>query len=294
MRRIWLVLLVLGSITMLFQGCTKRWEEETVEFTAPNWTSDNKIVFIKDHNIIKIVQRWAGEESNLEGSKEYLTLCEINNNGSGYREIKEICRSEHHALSIGINATSTIGEWVVFDLRDEDDSEHRICVIKRDGTGFNNTGVAGLYPDFSPDAERIVYQKKDEGLWIMNRDGNGKHKIISEGGHPACSPEGRRIAYVSDQLYVADTSGVIIYSSYGGSVVSPDWSASDTNSLMFSSSHPYWILIIHLDTGITDTLSLTGSHYVRWSPNGEQIIEYDVDGYFVINRDGTRKWYLNP
>jgi hypothetical protein len=63
---------------------------------------------------------------------------------------------------------------------------------------------------------------------------------------------------------------------------------------MASSSHPYWILIINLDNNEIDTLSLTGSHYVKWSPCGKKIIEYDAEGYYVIDTTGTNKWILKP
>jgi len=73
----------------------------------------------------------------------------------------------------------------------------------------------------------------------------------------------------------------------------PDWGSVDTNTICGSNGH--FILIIHIKTGELDSLTniegLGWGWGVKWSPNGEYFIASD-GSWFVINKDGTNKWYL--
>jgi len=294
MRKIWIVISVI-VILLMFQGCSIEVTEYT-EAKAPNWTSDGKIIFIEDYNYVKDRHSLFGTSGNIEGSYEILTLCEVNSDGTVYEEITEVARSENHAISIAINSTSSAGDWVTFDLRTEDESVHRICTIRKDGSNFNNTGIEGQHPDFSPDASRIVYQKPNQGIWIMDRDGGNDHRIISDtdASYPAYSRNGQKVCYVSDSLYVTDTSGAFL-NAFRNYIDMPDWGTLDTNAICGSNGH--FILIIDTGTGDIDSLTqisdLGWGWGVKWSPNENYFIASD-GAWFVINRDGSNKWYLQP
>ncbi len=288
MRKIWIVISVI-VIILIFQGCgseTTYWQN----WEAPNWTSDGKIVFLEDSGEQKI-NSWG----DMVGGNQTITLYEIDEDGNNLQQTGEIvsCSFESGRVLVPMS-TSSAGNWVILSIEDWRRGDHYpvVYTIKRNGDSLSEIG-SGKYPDFSPDASQIVYEKTDEGIWIMDRDGGNDHQIISDGGGVAWSPEGGRIAYVSGELFISDTLGSIL-DSLGGWKICPDWSTSDTNKLMASSSNPYWILIISLDNYEIDTLPITGSHYVKWSPDGRNIIEYDVEGYYVIDTTGTNKWILNP
>ncbi len=292
MRRVMLVLLVVIFVIM---GCVSVRESE--ECIAPNWTSDGRIIFVRDYNYVRERHIFT-DESNLEGSYEVLTLCEVGVDGRGYREIKEVSRSERYAYSIGINGVSSSGEWVVFDLREEGDKYHRICVMRRDGSVFYNTGVIGMHPDFSPDASKIVYEKPDSGIWVMDRDGSNNHCIVSDpdAKYPAWSPDDSLIAYV-----ISHTESLIVYNlntfekrifvpNEGGWFEAPDWGPVDTNAIIASVNGRGWSEIIYLLSN--EIVKDTVGWYAKWSPDGGKYICYGEKGYYVINRNGSNKWYL--
>jgi len=277
MRKIWIVI---SLIILFITGCTKTSYENVISCESPNWTSDGKVVFIIEKEVWK-TEEDIGVRSEIVSDSTW--LYEINADGSG-RENKGLLFDN---AEFGGGGLSSAGDWVVFG-----DADSNLWVVRRNGTDLQEVGE-GRKPDFSPDASQIVYEKPNQGIWIMDRDGENDHQIIANGGGVTWSPEGGRIAYVSGELFISDTLGGV-FDSLGGWKISPDWSTSNTNKLMVSSSHPYWILIINLDSHEIDTLSITGSHYVRWSPNGRNLIEYDVEGYYVTDTAGGNKWILGP
>ena len=291
-----MLLLVIALVlltTILFQSCAKTWEEETILYLAPNWTSDGKIVFIEKYELRLVIKEWLFPRKS-EIKEQKLWLWEYNSVGTGKNRIS-LLRSEESEVGYPSN-TSSAEEWVTFSISDT----REIYIINRDGTGLQKIGD-GTFPDFSPDGQKIVYQKQDEGIWIMNRNGSEDHQIISDGQDPAWSPDGGRIAYIAtssttitmDSLCIADTFGNII-NSLGEMIISPDWSLSTIDTLMACLTHPQKILKISLSPIITDTLNIPGSLYVRWAPNGQQIISADNNGFYVSNVNGSGKWYLVP
>jgi len=307
MRKIWLVLLVLVGIMMLMQGCTKRWEEEEINYMAPNWTSDGKIVFVEEKIIWKYEKPWLLDVNGWQDSKN-IWLCEINSDGTGKKRIANIFND----VLRSILSTSSAGDYVVTG----EDKHKEIWVIKRDGTGLQKVGE-GTYPDFSPDAERIVYQKKDQGIWIMNRDGSADHQIISDGQHPAWSSEGGRIAYTrsdSSGIWIADTSGSLVHSWKGDSIVYPvrgvsvgyiDWGPPDSNTVItegarISPQIEDGFIVLYLDSLQKYVFTPVKAYVYRWSPDGIRFSARDSGGYFIttfgsnysVNFDN--KWYLKP
>ena len=51
MRKIWIVISV---IFLFITGCTKTTYEERIHYESPNWTSDGKVVFIREKEVWKL------------------------------------------------------------------------------------------------------------------------------------------------------------------------------------------------------------------------------------------------
>ena len=107
----------------------------------------------------------------------------------------------------------------------------RIYSINPDGSGLRNlTSDPGddLFPDWSPDGKRIVYQHVRgtqpttvSTIYVMNADGSGKRRLagglLLKAAFPSWSPDGRRIAFIgvksagstgsSYNLYVMNSDG---------------------------------------------------------------------------------------
>ncbi len=279
-----MMIMVIVGIILLVVGCRVEYSEKiTVE--TPCWTENGKITYIKEYKKWKITYNTFGE--NAELIKNELILMECNNDGTGKEEKGLIFDDWWYPLSM-----NSSGTWIVMSVVSGDSS--RIYVMKLDGSGLQLLGE-GLYPDLSPDGSKIVYAKKNEGIWIMNRDGSGDHQIVTDttASYPAWSPEGGRIAYVSGELFISDNLGNII-DSLGGWKTSPDWSKSTLDTIMACLTHPQRILKISLVSLSIDTLNIPGSQFVRWSPSGGKIISGDIEGFYVINIDGTNKHYIEP
>jgi len=288
--------LIAGFVIVFMAGCVKRWTkliiilmifllscehwtEIDVKIHAPNWTSDNKVVFVKE------VIYWRCERippigaENAHIKKREFYLYEINADGTGLREI---CLLWDRPAG-GIGCLSSAGDWIVFS----DNKYQEIWIIKRDGTGLKKVGH-GINPDFSPDASQIVYEKPDSGIWIMNRDGTGDHCIVPDpdAKYPAWSPDDSLIAYRKFDGYIVTLNGDSVkrYASLGimdwgpkgsGLILTQDWYATS--------------IIINLYNDETDTLTFKGAS--KWSPDGTHFIGYS-GSWFVIKKDGTNKWYI--
>ncbi|MBI4722794.1 MAG: hypothetical protein HY769_07370 [Candidatus Stahlbacteria bacterium] len=243
-----LVYLLLGGF--LFGGCNCgiRTEEETY-YEAPNWTSDNKICFLELYYVAKYRSNIiTGDE--LFDEKSEVWVCEINNDGTGKKQIKEVMDADYR---VGLISSSSASNWIVFNLevRVGGNSQYKIYVIKRDGSELKEI-CSGMYPDFSPDASRIVYQKLNQGLWIMNREGSGDKQIVENvnATHPAWSSGGGRIIYEKDSLLILiDTIGNQI-GMFLEPADYPDWGPSDSNALSVGELSNYKGKIIYLFIGI--------------------------------------------
>jgi Tol biopolymer transport system component len=165
-RKIWIVISV---IVLFVTGCKKTTYEERIHYESPNWTSDGKVVFIREKEIWK-VEEDIGVRYEIVSDSTW--LYEINSDGTG-RENKGLLFTD---APFGGTGLSSAGDWVVFG-----DGNNSIWVARRNGTSLQEVGE-GRNPDFSPDASQIVYQKPDNGIWIMDRDGGNDHQIIANGG----------------------------------------------------------------------------------------------------------------
>ena len=298
MRKIWVIV---GMIALLgvFKGCGCINEYEVVRYKAPNWTSDGKIVFVKDYNFVRDQKTITGTLGNIEGSWEALILCEIDNDGSNYTEIETLAVGRDYAYSLGITNTSSAGNWVVVGMRTADSGNDEIFVIKRDGSGLQKVGT-GTYPDFSPDASKIVYEKPNQGIWIMNRDGSNDHCIVSDSSakYPAWSPDDTLIAYLYWGTYGGYSYATLIVTISGDALESYpdayfyDWMGKGTNKIyaaFYYTGGATWVTI-NVYTDEIDSTNVIHAHKSSW--DGEYIIGKDGEGYYVCKKDGTNKWYL--
>jgi len=260
--------------------------EVSIDYEAPNWTSDGKVVFIKDSNYVKIAHGAMGsEEWNVKGSKEILTLCEINSDGTGFTEKGEVLRSEDYAYALGVTGLSSAGDWVTFGI----EGLH-IYVANRDGTNVEEIGE-GTYPDFSPDASQIVYQKPNQGIWIMDRDGGNDRQIIADANakYPAWSPDDTLIAYGEWKTNIVNINGDSV-KSYAN-LVFLDWGPIDSNCVL---CQPYYGLPIVLDIVSGSAIDSLEFGAEKWSADGLRFIGRDENGYYIIDRNGYNKKYFNP
>jgi len=285
-RKIWIVIIV-SALIFILKGCGGReWEERHVNYHAPNWTSDGKIIFFEEIWIQKLKESISGPEV-IEETQNY-TMYEVDDNGANYEEIEEISSSARGFFSMV--GSSSAGNYVVFGLSNIANNDNEIWVIGRDGTGLQEVGE-GRYPDFSHDASQIVYEKPDEGIWIMDRDGENDHQIISDADakYPAWSPDDTLIAYGDWEINVVNLNGDSVKSYQ--SLVFLDWGPIDSNFVL---CQPYYGLPILLDIIsdlVVDSLEFGAE---KWSSDGNYFIGHDEGGDYVINRDGTNKWYLQP
>ena len=323
MRRVLIISIVIIGILMV-SGCVRRWKVEIVNYEAPNWTSDNKIVFMKDHYVQIFEEMPPAIAVHQAGGHEEIYICEIDADGKNYREIAKVVDRDFEVgpLPVNLSTSSSAGEWVVYYIVTDisnitnSPSDGEIWVIKRDGTGLKKISDNGLYPDLSPDGSKIVYQKPNQGIWIMNRDGTNDHQIVAdENAHnPAWSSDGGKIGYVrSDSLgiWIVDTSGVLIFSWKGDSIVKPggpggiDWGPSDHDAIISECGRLFpeyqdGFIVIYIDSLHYFFTPFKACVY-RWSANGTYFIAHDSIGHFVasfkdtfFNVNSDTKWYLKP
>ncbi len=286
MKKILAIISIIGLLGA-FAGCGRRTDEGRY-WSAPNWTSTGKIVFLEHYCIQKWEQTISGWTQ--AGGSEEINLYEIDNNGSGLRKVAEIDSSEfEYGPELAPVSTSSAGNWIVLSIEDWRRGEHYpvIYIVKRNGDSLKEVG-SGTYPDFSPDASKIVYEKPNQGIWIMNRDGSNDHCIVpdSNAKYPAWSPDDSLIGYMSGYTtYILTLNGDAV--KHYPQTHFLDWGPLNSGKiLVFYSSGEY--VAIDIISQKIDTLPLGVE---KWSPTGEYFIGRERD-WFIIKKDGTSKWYL--
>ncbi|RKZ20439.1 hypothetical protein DRQ18_06385 [bacterium] len=288
--------LLVISIFLVFAGCgnliPRYYWEVYASAGAPNWTQDNRVCFVLAEYHSKIREDAWGRSPVEQYANFY--LYEINYDGTDLRKVATIYEGGPWYEPLN---SSSAGEWVVVCLGTEWDdvsnsyTKGDIYIIKRDGSYVKKI-KEGLYPDFSPDASKIVYEKPDSGIWIMDRDGGNNHCIVSDpdAKYPAWSPDDTLIAYGYFGMEVFNIKMDSIVKEYE-KVGIPDWGPSGSNKIVVEAyGGP---LIIDILTDEVDSIgSVIEGNRAKWSPDGQYFIAYD-GSWFVIKKDGTDKWYIN-
>ncbi|MEO0296881.1 MAG: hypothetical protein ABIN23_05520 [candidate division WOR-3 bacterium] len=270
---------------VLFLSCNYK-EEVSVMYFAPSWTSDNKIVFVEIYWYQKYREGPIGTDLVENREIGYLWEVDTNQNYSG-----RIAKLWDSGYNLALTNTTSALDWVAFSILGVD-GEYEIWVIRRDGRGLRRL-TKGNWPDFSPDAKKIVF-KRDDGLYIINIDGTGEHRILSgvNIGAPVWSGDGEKIAFNSDSfLIIIDTNGTVLHSFIrimGGI----DWGPPDSNALCGTKN--FVGRILYYKTGLVDTLPFNSGGGLKWSPSGNLFLGYDRRGWFIINRKGENKKYIKP
>jgi TolB protein len=156
---------------------------------------------------------------------------------------------------------STNGEWIVFESRPISsgaESSGSIVKVKTDGAGrtpltdSNLTGMDDRQPNWSPQGDRILFQRRTPGadnwdIYTMQSDGSDVRQVTTNAGadtDASWSPDGCRIVYSSDQGGLAHPN-IFVIAATGGTPVrvtncstnedgAPSWSP-DGNWIVFES-----------------------------------------------------------
>jgi TolB protein len=206
----------------------------------------------------------------------------------------------HDALYFQIEpAYSPNGRLIAFASRRG--SSFDLFAMRADGTGtkqLTSTRENDAHPSWSPDGERIVFQRGDPShLYIMDADGSSVRRVTDDPApetQPAWSPDGRWIAYVRRTpgteirevwLVRPDGSERHPLTTLGATVDGPAWSP-DGERIAFASNDRgdrFDVYVIGVDgTGLRRlTRSTEAAFEPAWSPDGSSIA-LSQDGAIVV------------
>lgn len=166
----------------------------------------------------------------------------------------------------------------------------------------NNSSDVDLYPQWSPDGERIAYETHREGygdyrIAVMDADGGNKVLLGSSAARmPAWSPDGAKIAYWKyiNEIQVVDlATGQESSPLTGPSAANdydPAWSPDGTK-IAFTSDRDGNNEVYVMNADGTQETRLTEdigpNMWPSWHPDGSRILFGGNTQIMVMNADGT-------
>ncbi len=269
MRKIWILI---SLIIVFIVSCEKITYVERICYGSHDWTSDGKVIFLK------VKETWEVDKDNdliRELVCDSTWLHEINSDGTG-TENKGLLLTDGQVYGL-----STAGDWVVFA-----DEDYNIWVVRKNGSGLQRVGE-GTDPDLSHDATRIVYEKRNQGIWIMDRDGGNDHQIISGTlpWDPQWSPDDTLIAYTTFGTHISNLNGdsVKFYSSFN----LIDWGPIDSNLILCQTHVGGFTIVFNiLSDSTVDTIDFIAE---KWSTDGLHFIGHTSQHYYIIDRNGNNE-----
>ena len=167
-----------------------------------------------------------------------------------------------------------------------------IWTMKSNGEGKRQvTDIGGrmTFPDFSPDATRIVFTGRlpggtNDDIWLIDADGTDLVQLTTDPGFdasPAFSPDGSRIVFTSSraggigQVFVMNADGSDQTQLTFDPVFkdqTPDWSP-DGSKISYAAGDPGDILVMNADGSNQHTVvgGPTDDFGTTWSPDGRFI-----------------------
>jgi Tol biopolymer transport system component len=186
-----------------------------------------------------------------------------------------------------------------------------IYVMNADGSELvdltNRSPESELRPAWSPDGQRIVFQREiagtyhDTEIFVMNADGSGVTRLTYSPGSdelPSWSPDGSQIAFVSLRdnvtgIFVMNANGtnerrLTLNPTYSDST--PAWSPDGTRiafAAVRDGSTMHQLYVMNSDGTNIKRLTNNGEfdHGPMWSPDGARIA-------FTSHRDGNFEIYV--
>lgn len=217
--------------------------------------------------------------------------------------------------SPGNPSLSPNGQWLLFE------AGAQIYKALFDGAYVDSTGIFPLtnegrnfFPCWSPEGERIAYDRTSEprGIWIMNSSGENKIEL-TDGRMPCWSPDGMNIIFVG--LYsevfcvnINDTSNSKRLTSlnqnniYATDNRYPKYSPDGAKIAFTSSANGEvpQIWVMSSDGSNPHQLTSYGGEYPSWTPEGRIVyVHYNYRTYnksngtlWIMNADGSQKQQL--
>ncbi len=113
-------------------------------------------------------------------------------------------------------STTTLGASFVFAAREDSDADWNLFALTQgqDVATLGNDDSNEQFPTFTPDAERVVFQR-DGDLWITDLDGSNQTQLTDTAAsewESAVSPDGEFIAFATnrdgnDEIYLMSIDG---------------------------------------------------------------------------------------